>query len=204
MQQDRADRHRRHARQGPGAGADDGHARASAEGRRRPAPEHAKRTFKYSARQRSDVHAAPRLRGDVQHARPYERQFGAATFAVKSRARIKGHGDLTSKTSSPATARCSAPPPRWPDRSRCCSSNDIEPITLEGLDITITHGRDAAQRHHRARLARRHPAARRADDAAQGPDPQLPRRGEDLDRADRDSRRTPRAACRFWSPTAVS
>ena len=47
--------------------------------------------------------------------------------------------------------------------------------------------RGIARRDHRARVARRRAAARRPDGAAQGADPQLSRRREDLDDPDRDS-----------------
>ena len=83
-------------------------------------------------------------------------------------------------------------------------SNDIEPITLEGLDITIT----TAETPRRVTIERVwlddiRPRAG-PDDAAQDPHAQLSRRREDLDGADRDSRRTRRAGCRFSSATAVS
>ncbi len=71
----------------------------------------------------------------------YERQFGAATFSVKSRAQIKGHGDLTledvftgdSATLGAATAVAGP--------ITLLLGNDREPITLSGLDISI----DAAE-----------------------------------------------------------
>ena len=67
----------------------------------------------------------------------YERQFGAATFAIKSRARIKGHGDLlvedvfTGDSPILGAATAVAGP------ITMLLSNDIEPVSLEGLDITI-------------------------------------------------------------------
>ena len=68
----------------------------------------------------------------------YERQFGASTIGVKSRARIKGHGDLSLQDvftgDSPilgASTAVAAP-------LTMLLANDIEPITLEGLDITLT------------------------------------------------------------------
>ena len=65
-----ADGDRRHARQGPGARADDGHARAVRRRRTgRARCRHAEAHLQVLARQRSDVHAAHRLRRDVQHAR---------------------------------------------------------------------------------------------------------------------------------------
>jgi hypothetical protein len=67
----------------------------------------------------------------------YERQFGAATFSVKSRAQIKGHGDLTledvftgdSATLGAATAIAGP--------ITMLLGNDREPITLNGLDVSI-------------------------------------------------------------------
>jgi hypothetical protein len=67
----------------------------------------------------------------------YERQFGAATFSIKSRAQIKGHGDLTvedvftgdSATLGAATAVAGP--------ITMLLGNDREPITLNGLDVTI-------------------------------------------------------------------
>lgn len=67
----------------------------------------------------------------------YERQFGAATFSVKSRAQIKGHGDLTMEdvfTGDSATlgaATAIAGP------ITMLLGNDREPITLSGLDVSI-------------------------------------------------------------------
>jgi hypothetical protein len=67
----------------------------------------------------------------------YERQFGAATFSIKSRAQIKDHGDLTvedvftgdSATLGAATAVAGP--------ITMLLGNDREPITLKGLDVTI-------------------------------------------------------------------
>lgn len=67
----------------------------------------------------------------------YERQYGAATFMVRSRARIKGHGDLTVEDvfteDNPilgASTAVAAP-------LSMLLANDIEPIALEGLDVSI-------------------------------------------------------------------
>jgi hypothetical protein len=67
----------------------------------------------------------------------YERQYGAATFSVQSRARIKGHGDLALTDvftgDSPilgASAAIAGP-------LTMLLSNDIEPIALESLDISV-------------------------------------------------------------------
>jgi len=67
----------------------------------------------------------------------YERQFGAATYAVRSRARIKGHGDLTlddvftGDNSALGAATAIAGP------LTLLLGNDREPITLDGLDISL-------------------------------------------------------------------
>jgi len=68
----------------------------------------------------------------------YERQFGASTIAVKSRARIKGHDPLTVEDvfagESPilGAAQAVAGP------ITMLLGNNLEPITLDGLDITIS------------------------------------------------------------------
>src|SRR5687768_10103150 len=67
----------------------------------------------------------------------YERQFGAASFSVKSRAHIKGHGDLrlddvfTGDSATLGAATAIAGP------ITMLLGNDREPITLSGLDVTI-------------------------------------------------------------------
>ncbi len=67
----------------------------------------------------------------------YERQFGAATFSVKSRARIQGHSDLTMEdvfTGDNATlgaATAVAGP------INMLLANDREPVTVSGLDVSI-------------------------------------------------------------------
>ncbi len=85
----------------------------------------------------------------------YERQFGAATFSVKSRAHVKGHGDLAVEDvftgDSPMLGASTAVAGPF----TMLLGNDLEPVTLDGLDITVDHDGDAAQRHDRARLARR-------------------------------------------------
>ena len=135
----------------------------------------------------------------------YERQFGAATLhrqgpGARSRSTATLTVDDVFTGDSPMLGASTA----IAGPITMLLANDVEPVTIEGLDVTIDHGRDAAQRDDRARLARRRAAARGHDDAAEGADPQLPRRREDLDGPDRDSRPTPRATCRSWSPTAGS
>jgi hypothetical protein len=68
----------------------------------------------------------------------YERQFGAATFTIKSHARLKGHPSLdvedvfTGDNPVLGAATAVAGP------LTMLLNNDIEPITLEGLDIEIS------------------------------------------------------------------
>lgn len=68
----------------------------------------------------------------------YERQFGAATVSVKSRATLKGHGELSLEDvfagESPllgASAAVAGP-------LAMVLTNDIEPVSLEALDVTVT------------------------------------------------------------------
>jgi hypothetical protein len=67
----------------------------------------------------------------------YERQFGAATFTIKSRARIKGHADLavedvfTGDGATLGAATAVAGP------ISMLLANDYEPVTVDGLDISI-------------------------------------------------------------------
>ena len=68
----------------------------------------------------------------------YERQFGAASFSVKSRAQIRNHGELTlddvfSGDNSMLGASTAIAGPLT-----MLLSNDVAPITLDGLDITVT------------------------------------------------------------------
>lgn len=68
----------------------------------------------------------------------YERQFGAATFAVKSRARIKGHASLDVEDvftgDSPVLGAATA----VAGPITMLLSNDIEPITVEALEVEIS------------------------------------------------------------------
>jgi hypothetical protein len=68
----------------------------------------------------------------------YERQFGAATVSVRSRAKLKGHGELALDDvfagDSPllgASAAVAGP-------LAMVLTNDIEPVALEALDVTVT------------------------------------------------------------------
>lgn len=67
----------------------------------------------------------------------YERQFGPATFKIKSLTRLQAHDDLlvedvyTGETAITGAATAIAGP------MTLLLSNDLEPITIEGMDITI-------------------------------------------------------------------
>jgi hypothetical protein len=67
----------------------------------------------------------------------YERQFGPATFSVKSRTRLKGHQDLnvedvyTGDNAMTGVATAVAGP------ITMLLANDLEPVTIDGLDISI-------------------------------------------------------------------
>jgi len=67
----------------------------------------------------------------------FERQYGAATVAVKSRARLKGHGDLTLEdvfaNENPilgASAAVAGP-------LTMVLANNIAAVAIEGLDVTV-------------------------------------------------------------------
>ena len=68
----------------------------------------------------------------------YERQFGAATFSVQSRARVAGHGDLsiddvfTGESPMLGASTAVAGP------LTMLLGNDVEPVTLDGLDVKVT------------------------------------------------------------------
>jgi hypothetical protein len=68
----------------------------------------------------------------------YERQYGASSFTVKSQARIKGHGALTVEDvftgDNPILGAATA----VAGPLSMLLANDIEPVSLEGLDISIT------------------------------------------------------------------
>jgi hypothetical protein len=68
----------------------------------------------------------------------YERQFGATTFAVRSRSRVKGHGDLAVDDvftgDNPMLGASSA----VAGPLTMLLANDVEPVTIDGLDVTVT------------------------------------------------------------------
>jgi hypothetical protein len=68
----------------------------------------------------------------------YERQYGAATMAVKSRTHLKGHGDLTLEdvyaTDNPILGASQA----VAGPLTMVLGNNIEEVGIEGLDVTVT------------------------------------------------------------------
>jgi hypothetical protein len=68
----------------------------------------------------------------------YERQYGTATLAVKSRARLKGHGDLMLEdvfaNENPILGASTA----VAGPLTMMLGNNIEAVTVEGLDVTVT------------------------------------------------------------------
>ena len=67
----------------------------------------------------------------------YERQFGASTFTVRSRARIQGHDDLALEDVFTGESPILGASTAIAGPLTMVLSNDLEPITLEGLDIAI-------------------------------------------------------------------
>jgi SpoIVB peptidase S55 len=68
----------------------------------------------------------------------YERQFGAASFSIRSRARIKGHGDLSLDDVFTGDSAMLGASSALAGPLSMLLANDLEPITLEGLDIAVT------------------------------------------------------------------
>ncbi len=68
----------------------------------------------------------------------YERQFGAATFAIKSRARLKGHADLSLEDVFTGDSAMLGASTALAGPLTMLLANDLEPITVEGLDISVT------------------------------------------------------------------
>ena len=67
----------------------------------------------------------------------YERQFGPATFAVKSRTRIKGHADLTVEDIFAGDNPVAGLATSVAGPLSLLLSNDLAPIAIEGVEITI-------------------------------------------------------------------
>jgi SpoIVB peptidase S55 len=68
----------------------------------------------------------------------YERQFGAATFSVQSRAHVKGHGDLAVDDVFTGDSPMLGASTAVAGPLAMLLSNDVEPVTIDGLDITVT------------------------------------------------------------------
>ncbi len=68
----------------------------------------------------------------------YERQFGAATFSVQSRARVKGHGDLSVDDVFTGDSPMLGASTAVAGPLTMLLGNDVEPVTLDGLDIKVT------------------------------------------------------------------
>lgn len=67
----------------------------------------------------------------------YERQFGAATFSIKSRAQIKGHDDLTLEDVFTGDNGALGAATAIAGPITMLMSNDREPITVTGLNVSI-------------------------------------------------------------------
>jgi hypothetical protein len=68
----------------------------------------------------------------------YERQFGASTSAIKSRARIKGHGDLSVEDVFTGDSAMLGASTAIAGPLTMLLANDLEPVTVEGLEIAVT------------------------------------------------------------------
>lgn len=104
----------------------------------RPASDGAqKRTFKYSIV--NDQMFTPLIAyvAMFNTLASYERQFGASTISVKSRARIKGHEPLSVEDVFTGDSPILGASTAVAGPLTMLLSNDIEPITMEGLDVTI-------------------------------------------------------------------
>jgi SpoIVB peptidase S55 len=68
----------------------------------------------------------------------YERQFGAATFAIKGRVKLKGHGDLSVEDVFTGDNPMLGASTAIAGPLTVLLGNDIEPIGVEGLEIAVT------------------------------------------------------------------
>jgi SpoIVB peptidase S55 len=68
----------------------------------------------------------------------YERQFGAATISVQSHARIKDHGELAVDDVFTGDSPILGVSTAVAGPLSMLLSNDLEPITIDGLDITVS------------------------------------------------------------------
>ncbi len=67
----------------------------------------------------------------------YERQFGSATFALKGRARVAGHADVTFEDIFAGESPTLAAATSIGGPLTMLLANDREPVKLDGLDFTI-------------------------------------------------------------------
>jgi len=68
----------------------------------------------------------------------YERQFGAATFAIKGRVKLRGHGDLSVEDVFTGDNPMLGASTAIAGPLTVLLGNDIEPIGVEGLEIAVT------------------------------------------------------------------
>jgi hypothetical protein len=101
-------------------------------------PDSQKRTFKYSIV--NDQMFTPLIAyvAMFNTLTSYERQFGSSTFSIKSRARIKGHADLSVEDVFTGDAPVIGAATSVAGPLTMLLANDIEPIAVEGLDVSIT------------------------------------------------------------------
>jgi hypothetical protein len=101
-------------------------------------PDSQKRTFKYSIV--NDQMFTPLIAyvAMFNTLSSYERQFGTATFSVKTRARIKGHADLAIDDVFTGDSAMLGASTSFAGPLSLLLGNDLEPITVEGLDVAVT------------------------------------------------------------------
>jgi hypothetical protein len=68
----------------------------------------------------------------------YERQFGTATFSVKSRVRLKGHGDLSLDDVFTGDSAMLGASTAIAGPLSMLLANDLEPVDVESLEIAIS------------------------------------------------------------------
>jgi SpoIVB peptidase S55 len=96
------------------------------------------RTFKYSVV--NDQMFTPLIAyvGLFNTLSAYERQFGAASFAIKSRARLRGHADLTLEDVYTGDSAMVGASTSIAGPLTMLLGNDLEPVSIEGMEISIT------------------------------------------------------------------
>ena len=157
----------------------------------------ARRTFHYAVVDDQLFTPLLDLRRAVQHARQLRAAVRRGHLHRQGHARVRGaHRPDTTKTSSPATMPSLGASAYVAGPLTMLLANDLEPVTVKSIDLTVDVRGRAAQRDDRARVARRRAAARRADGAAEGADAQLPRRQKRSRRFRSTFRPTRRDSCR--------